>query len=133
MQEGLEAAEDEEALLFVSNGAFKMTGTATYNVDEHSSKDCARNSVAILGVLVSTQHGMTTRLEERSDRGQDDDGKNRQDNACPCIHGGDNGLDHGGRLRALRLFRRREACLRRRFERRSFGMYCWELRQREWL
>lgn len=46
---------------------------------------------------------MVLRLEQRSDGRQNDDSEDGQDDACPCVPGGHDGLDHGGRFGALRL------------------------------
>lgn len=104
MKEGLETAEDKETLDFVSICLRHISTEFAYNVDEYSSKHCTCDSVAVLRILVPTKHCVASRLEQRSNGRQDDDGENRQDNACPCVHGRDDGLDHDGQLRARELF-----------------------------
>ena len=81
MKEGLQSAEDKEA-----------------NVYEDRTENRASNCATVLGVLMSSHYGAAVSFEQRSDCGENDDGEEGHDDACPSIHRGNNGLHHDGRV-----------------------------------
>jgi len=95
----------------------------TYTVDSDSTKDGGGDSSAVLWIFLGAHERVVVCLEESTDDGEDDNGKDGDDNAsrwsarrreqrsrsrsrsmlrgvpCPGIEGGNDGL-HGGLRRA---------------------------------
>lgn len=82
MQISLAGAKDEES-----------------TVDSDSTKDGGGDSSAVLWIFLGAHERVVVCLEESTNDGEDDNGKDGDDNACPGIEGGNDGL-HGGLRRA---------------------------------